>query len=69
MRLHTEPRTDGFIDPQRLYTTEGLNTAVGLARESIREARNSGIVRPVKKGKQLYYIGAQVIQWLLTEEK
>ncbi len=56
----------GYIAPERVYSTEGVYQAVGLARESLRDARASGIVKPVKKGKQLYYLGSQLIEWILS---
>jgi hypothetical protein len=61
-------RPDGFIAPERLYTTEGVNLAIGLARESLRSARASGIVKPIKVGSHLYYEGAEIIAWLRSHK-
>lgn len=61
--------TDGYINPECLYTSEGCMTQFGLGRESLDEARQSGIVKPIEHGRRLYWLGEELIAWLKSKRK
>jgi len=54
----------GVIHPDSLYTTEGVLNFAGLGNDSLRLARSSGMVHPLKKGKRLYFKGSELIRWI-----
>lgn len=59
----------GYIDPHGLYTTRGAMIHGGLGEEALMQGRKAGVLTPVRKGNFLYYLGSQLIQWILSEEK
>ena len=57
-------RRDGYIDPERLYTTEGVHQAVGLSVKALDEGRQAGALRPHNSQNRYWYEGKQIIAWL-----
>ncbi len=55
----------GVIDPERLYTADALGR-IGIGRVQLMEARRSGLVKPVEAGHRMWYVGAEVIEWILS---
>lgn len=67
MKTRRVTRCLGRLDAQSLYTTEGCLRYAGLGRESLLEARRSGIVKPIPCGKRVYYAGEELIQWIKSK--
>jgi hypothetical protein len=59
----------GRIDATSVYTTEGCQRYAGLGRESLAEARQSGIVTPIHLGRRDYYGGDELIAWIKSQKK
>lgn len=57
-------RVHGRIDPDSLYTVEGVMRACGQGREWLLQARASKAVRPIPCGKRVYYRGSELIAWI-----
>lgn len=64
------PRTKviGRVDPGCRYTVEGCMKFAGIGSSELREARNSGIVKPITVGRRRYYKGSQLIEWIDSHE-
>lgn len=56
----------GRIDADSLYTTEGCLRFAGLGRDSLIQARASGIVKAIPLGKRMYYRGDELIDFIKT---
>lgn len=54
----------GRIDATAIYTPEGCMRYAGLGRESLLQARKSGIVEPIPHGRRVYYAGDELIAWI-----
>lgn len=59
----------GRIDPGAVYTTEGCMRYGGIGRESLFQARKSGMVKPIEVGKRVYYGGDELIAWIRSHSK
>lgn len=59
----------GRIDATAVYTTEGCMRYAGLGRESLSQARKSGLVEPIEHGRRVYYGGDQLIAWIKSLRK
>lgn len=59
----------GCLAPERLYTPEGAMRHAGLGRESLLQARKSGMVVPIELGRRVYYSGDQLIRWIKSHSK
>lgn len=64
----TKPRA-GIIDPAVLYNTQALLEECKLGRDIVTRMRQVGGVQPVKIGNQLYYDGAEVKRWILSQKR
>lgn len=58
---------EGILRPDSIYTVEGVLRAAGIGRETLSEARRSGIVKPIEIGKRVYYRGEQLIAWIESQ--
>lgn len=56
----------GELQPDCLYTTEGLWAAAGLGPKQIRAACAARQLTPHKVGKRYYFRGSQIIDWITT---
>jgi len=56
----------GVISPDEVYTKEGLWRCAALGPQSIRDACDSGIVKPLFRGRRVYYLGKEVIAWIVA---
>lgn len=59
----------GRIEATAVYTTEGCLRYAGLGRESLAEARQSGVVEPFEVGKRVYYAGDELIAWIKSHAR
>jgi hypothetical protein len=59
----------GVIDPNLLYTTEGLMIEGRMKRKGITEMRQKGGVKPFPVGAQHYYDGAEVAAWIKKQPR
>lgn len=57
-------RCVGRIDPDALYTNEGCWRFAGIGRDSLIDARASGLVKAIPCGRRVYYRGAELIAWI-----
>lgn len=57
----------GVIFPRAVYTKEGVRNAVGLSTQALREAKESGIVKPFNKAGRNFYRGSESIKWIFSE--
>ena len=64
-RTVTKPR--GELRPDSLYTTEGVMKACGLGSNALDAARASGIVKAYQCGNRLYYLGSELIKWIVSQ--
>lgn len=69
LRLSRSKKVVGRLNPTELYTTEGCMRFAGLGEVSLFAARQSGMVKPVYHGNRAYYLGAQLIAWLIKTGK
>jgi hypothetical protein len=60
-------RCMGRIDAASLYTTEGCLRYAGLGRETLLQARKSGLVKPIELGRRMYYCGDELIAWIKSQ--
>lgn len=58
----------GRIDPGAMYTTEGCMRFGGIGRDSLIDARATGIVHPIPVGKRVYYRGDELIEWIKSHK-
>ena len=58
-----------MLRPDSACTADGVMRAIGFGRESLGEARRSGIVRPISIGRRVYYLGAELIAWIEQQGK
>ena len=56
----------GVLDPERMYTTNALRM-VGIGWAVLRDARKSGKVSPRKIGTEHWYLGREIIDWILSQ--
>ena len=57
-------RVLGELCPNRLYTREGCMRFAGIGNDSLAQARQSGMVKPLECGRRLYYRGSELIAWI-----
>jgi hypothetical protein len=55
------------IDPQTIFTDGGLRLLLGLPSATLARARREGRLRYARRGKQIFYTGAWVVDWLVGE--
>lgn len=55
---------DGVLSADAVYTVEGLRRAAGIGRETLAEARQSGLVKSVLIGKRRFYFGSEIVEWM-----
>lgn len=63
------PKGDQPIIPGAWYSTNALLTQIGWGRETIAEARQSGLVTPVLASRQLMYDADELIAWLKSKKR
>lgn len=61
-------RRAGTINPELLYTADGLMQFGRMKRKAIVDMRQAG-VKPHVVGGQLYYDGAAVKRWILSQKQ
>jgi hypothetical protein len=59
----------GVVNPDLLYTTDALMNECNLGRRNVIAMRQEGGVEPREIGTQLYYDGAEVKAWILSQRK
>lgn len=71
MRLakRTRVKQTGAFDPTCFYTKKGLLRALGMGRNVLAEARQSGMVTPMLMGPKVVYDGAEIAEWLRTKRR
>lgn len=57
-------RVLGAIYPGGLLTKEGCMRRCGLGREQLKEARKSGLVKPIVISQRMYYRTSELIAWI-----
>jgi len=57
----------GVLQPEGLYSTAALGN-VGIGRDVLAQARKDG-VRPVVIGGKHWYVGKEVVDWILTQPR
>lgn len=57
-----------IIDPDGIYSDGDLQLLLGLTSATLTNARRKGELRHSRKGRQTYYLGQNVIDWLFSEE-
>lgn len=60
----SRPDVIGQLLPDALYTREGCWRYAGLGTDALREARQSGLVKPIRCGRRVYFRGAELIRWI-----
>jgi hypothetical protein len=55
------------INPLGVYTANQLSTMLDVSEATLAEARRSGALRAVKKGRRQLYLGRWVLSWLCDE--
>ena len=55
------------IDPQTIFTDGGLRLLLGLPSATLARARREGRLRYTRRGKQIFYTGEWVVDWLVGE--
>ncbi len=59
---------NGVIEPTKIYTTDALLKVAGFGRDQLTKARASGIVKPKRVGKRIYYCGTEICNWIRTAD-
>lgn len=59
----------GVILPDAVYTTDACMTQCGIGYDRLVEARREGKIKPYGTRKQMYYLGRDLIQLVMTEVK
>lgn len=64
-------RVLGDCYPGGLLTREGCMRKLGLGRNSLAEARQSGLVKPISlgHGSRMYYRTSELIAWIESHAK
>jgi hypothetical protein len=52
------------LNPLAVYTAEQLATMLDASDATLAEARRTGALRTVRKGRRVLYLGEWVIDWL-----
>ncbi len=63
----TTPRrrpVSGSLDPQCLYTTEGVFAATGIGARQLKRAVQDGLLIALRHGGRLYYWGHALQAWI-----
>jgi hypothetical protein len=55
------------IDPLAIYTGDQLSAMLDVSEVTLAEARRSGALRSVKKGRRVLYLGEWVLDWLRAD--
>lgn len=55
---------EGMIDPERMYTRDGVYQAIGIGEDELMKGRRAGVIKAYQKGKYVYYHGRDVIAWI-----
>jgi hypothetical protein len=56
------------IDPDGIYTDGCLRLLLGVTSATLARARRHGHLRYSRRGKQVFYVGRWVLEWLLGQE-
>ena len=56
----------GILVRDAIYTREGVESALGLSEEALREARQAKQLKAVRLGRRMYYRGEDLIRWIET---
>lgn len=62
-------RPRGVLAPGQLLTADACMTEAGIGRDSLSEARKSGMVVPIEKAGRRYYKTEELIAWILQTGK
>lgn len=62
-------RCIGVLDPRQIYTREGLMRFAGIGSDVLKQARASGVVKPINIGRRCYYLGAEVVRWIESQAR
>lgn len=54
----------GWIDPDRLYTKEGLAQSIGLKEHALSCGRRARKLKQYESHGRCFYLGRDVIAWL-----
>lgn len=60
----TRTRVIGDCYPGGLLTKEGCMRRLGLGRNALLEARQSGLVKPIAVSQRMYYRTSELIAWI-----
>jgi hypothetical protein len=61
MTVIAKARKGGVIDPTKLYTTDAVMAECKIGRTTLREMRESELIKPIELANQLFYDGAELI--------
>lgn len=56
------------LRPDSLYTVEGCRRDAGMGRYQVKAGVQAGIIQPITSGRRVYYRGAELIEWLRSQQ-
>ncbi len=56
-----------IIEPLRLYRGDELSLMLDVSRDTLTQARRSGLLRSTRKGRSVLYLGSWVLAWLESD--
>jgi hypothetical protein len=56
------------IHPTGIYSTDDLSAMLDVSGDALAEARRTGALRAVRKGRRWIYLGEWVLDWLRRTE-
>ncbi len=69
MKVDQPQVTRGVLLPDGLYTREGLWEFAKLGLAQLMQAESEGKLDPVKRGNNYYYLGRDVIAWVMQGKR
>jgi hypothetical protein len=61
------PDTIPTLNPLAVYSGDQLSAILDVGEATLADARRSGALRSVKKGRRVIYLGEWVIAWLKAD--
>jgi hypothetical protein len=61
------PETAPTIRPTGVYSTADVCALLDVSPATLNEARRSGALRAVRKGRRRIYLGEWLLEWLRTD--
>lgn len=67
--MSTPTKVRGVLYPGGLLTAEAVMSEIGIGRNSLRRARQSGIVKRIQSGTKSYYRTTELIEWIEADHR